>query len=82
MAIGTVRAFLHCTDIGDCADEYDANAVHYLRVRWSRGATLRGSSGSGLFSTDGRLLGVLAGGPSCNAPRCRVDDYGRITHLH
>jgi hypothetical protein len=78
LAVGSARAFMPCTPIGDCTDEDDPNAIQHLRVRWSRGGTVGGSSGSGLFTTAGHLLGVLSGGPSCNAQPCPVDDTGCV----
>lgn len=56
-------------------------ASNHIRVRWTRGTTEGGSSGSGLLRTfDGNryLIGVLSGGDaSCAAPN-GTDDYGRF----
>lgn len=47
-------------------------------VRWSRGVTEQGSSGSGIWNQDHRLVGVLSGGASsCDAPSAS-DIYARF----
>jgi lysyl endopeptidase len=56
------------------------NGNTHLRIAdWDVGTTERGSSGSGLWNDDGRLVGVLSGGEAAcgnDAP----DWYGRIAH--
>ncbi|MEM9313203.1 MAG: proprotein convertase P-domain-containing protein [Pseudomonadota bacterium] len=45
-------------------------------MNWERGTTQQGSSGSGLFDTSGRVIGLLSGGSaSCSNPR-GDDCYG------
>lgn len=47
-------------------------------VRWARGVTEQGSSGSGLWNQDRRLVGTLSGGSSsCNSPSA-TDIYARF----
>jgi len=47
-------------------------------VHWSRGVTEQGSSGSGIWNQDHRLVGVLSGGASsCDAPTAS-DIYARF----
>lgn len=56
-------------------DEIDA-----IRVTWTEGLTIGGSSGAGLFTTvDGSdvLIGTLFGGPACTVDEPR-DYYGRF----
>ena len=56
-------------------DEIDA-----IRVTWTEGQTLGGSSGAGLFATvDGTdvLVGTLFGGPACTVAE-PIDYYGRF----
>lgn len=50
-----------------------SNDSHWRVSRWDSGTTEPGSSGSGLFDTQGRLIGTLSGGAAtCSNP---VDDY-------
>lgn len=52
--------------------------VDAWRIRWSSGTTQGGSSGSGLWDQNRRLVGVLSGGShSCNN-LSGVDFYGRL----
>lgn len=52
--------------------------VDAWRVRWNSGTTQAGSSGSGLWDQDRRLVGVLSGGShSCDTPT-GDDFYGRL----
>lgn len=76
IAIGTLAEYASCEDIDYCGDGADPEATHYLRVRWSKGTTLRGSSGSGLFLETGQLVGDLSGGLSRCDNREGPDDYG------
>ena len=78
IAFGSVTAYLNCEDVAYCGEQADPDELHYLRVRWSSGATSAGSSGSGLFLEIGQLVGVLSGGFSrCDSPG-GSDDYGRF----
>ena len=67
---------LHCEAVAYCGADADPAGVHYIRVAWSHGATEAGSSGSGLFLEDGRLVGVLSGGLNGCGEAEGVDDYG------
>jgi lysyl endopeptidase len=70
-----VAGQLHCEAVAYCGADAEPDGVHYLRVAWSRGATEAGSSGSGLFLADGRLVGMLSGGFSGCGEAEGVDDY-------
>jgi len=50
----------------------------YIRVVWSQGTTEGGSSGSGLFDTNGRLVGTLSGGEAFCGNQAAPDWYGRF----
>ena len=59
--------------------------THLMVVSWDRGVTEGGSSGSGIWNRERRLVGQLSGGASsCDAPK-DPDWYGRMysnfTHL-
>ena len=47
---------------------YGRNPATYLTVAWNEGTTEPGSSGSGLFLTDGKFVGVLSGGSAQVSP--------------
>ncbi len=52
--------------------------THLMVARWDRGVTEGGSSGSGIWNRDRRLVGQLSGGSSsCTAPQ-DPDWYGRL----
>lgn len=58
----------------------------HLQVRWNRGVTEGGSSGSGLWAgtnaDNSRLIGVLTGGASyCSTPKA-PDVYGRFDEFY
>lgn len=62
-------------DATDVVDEVDS-----IKVTWTEGQTLGGSSGAGLFTAvDGTdvLVGTLSGGPPCTVAE-PVDYYGRF----
>lgn len=53
--------------------------VDSWRVTWSQGTTEQGSSGSGLWNAERRIIGVLSGGSaSCSNPGA-PDFYGRLS---
>lgn len=62
---------------------------HYWRIFWSQtpngwSVTEGGSSGSGLFNQDHRIIGQLFGGfaggqPNCNDPANDEGDYGKLS---
>ena len=82
IVFGEVVEHLNCDDILHCGDGSDPDGTHYMRVQWDGGTTLPGSSGSGLFLPDGRLVGVLSGGfGDCSRPG-GPDDYGRVDLAH
>ncbi len=57
----------------------DGRLTDAWRVFWSQGTTEQGSSGSGLWNEDNRVVGVLSGGEaSCQNPDA-PDFYGRLT---
>ncbi|MES2682272.1 MAG: trypsin-like serine protease [Pseudomonadota bacterium] len=52
--------------------------THLMVVSWDRGVTEGGSSGSGIWNREHRLVGQLSGGASsCDAPK-EPDWYGRM----
>jgi hypothetical protein len=65
-----------------------ANLAYFYNIEFSRGATEGGSSGSGIFSRPGVLVGTLSWGPKVEGPNaiCRFQPlptgYGRFaTHF-
>lgn len=59
----------------------NANTQMWFISEWELGVTEQGSSGSGLFNQDGRLIGVLSGGAAaCNGTsnNGQPDFYGRF----
>jgi uncharacterized protein (TIGR03437 family) len=57
---------------------------YYLKVRWDRGITEPGSSGSGLFIGTGsqtQLIGLLSGGESSCENQAGVDWYPRFSRM-
>jgi len=50
----------------------------HIRLTWSQGTTEPGSSGSGLFDTNGNLRGSLSGGAASCSARSEPDFYGRF----
>jgi V8-like Glu-specific endopeptidase len=78
---GSVSGYLNCTAPSSsgsfsCSDASAASSRFYS-IAWTSGLTEPGSSGSGVFRSDGLLIGQLYGGDSsCTAP---ADDiYGRF----
>jgi lysyl endopeptidase len=56
----------------------DGFNVDAWKVTWARGTTEQGSSGSGLFSQNKQVVGVLSGGgASCDTPT-EPDFFGRL----
>ena len=56
----------------------------YTKVRWDRGITEPGSSGSGIFVGTGnqtQLIGLLSGGDSSCENQLGIDIYGRMTRI-
>ena len=80
---GRVVGFKRLTgNAGGGLQVFDTAPFNMLEVRWNRGVTEGGSSGSGLFG--GRrwpnqyLIGVLTGGASSCSARKAPDYYGRF----
>lgn len=59
------------------ASRFEEDA-HWNIAHWSSGYTEGGSSGAGLFTEDGRLIGVLSGGNSTSCDNAYNDNYARI----
>lgn len=55
-----------------------SRTVDSWRVNWSQGTTEQGSSGSGLWNQDHRLVGVLSGGDASCSNTGGNDFYGRL----
>ncbi len=55
-----------------------ADNVLAWQVHWSQGTTEQGSSGSGLWNQERRLVGQLAGGGASCAAQQEPDYYGRL----
>lgn len=56
---------------------YDAGAS--IDVTYTRGTTEAGSSGAGLLSPEGRVIGQLGGGPAGSCQVGITDTYGRLS---
>jgi hypothetical protein len=68
LCLGTVPV------VGACTQQ---QTVHAWEVNWAQGITEEGSSGSGLWDQNHRIVGVLSGGSSaCGSPG--PDAYGRL----
>ncbi|TXC77094.1 T9SS type A sorting domain-containing protein [Luteibaculum oceani] len=59
---------------------YDEDPTEHLswKVRWDKGTTEGGSSGSGLINHEGYIVGTLAGGRASCANRLGADYFARI----
>lgn len=78
IALGSVTAMVPCAEVPLCEGGGADDEGHYLRVRWERGGTGVGSSGSGLFLPTGALVGVLSGGFGECEGTPGPDHYGRF----
>jgi hypothetical protein len=78
IALGRVTAMVPCAEVPLCEGEDADDEGHYLRVKWRRGGTDVGSSGSGLLLQSGELVGVLSGGFGDCAGTPGPDHYGRF----
>jgi lysyl endopeptidase len=78
---GSLDAYDSCTDPSSggftCNETTTSNSTFY-QVVWSSGVTEPGSSGSGLFRSDGLLIGQLTGGGSTCTDPTAPDVYGRF----
>ena len=67
ISFGTVRYTLNCSINSDgsmsCANSSSTNGNVY-QIAWSKGITEVGSSGSALFNSSGKYIGLLSGGSS------------------
>ncbi len=59
-------------------DETGSRSVNAWAVRWAQGTTEQGSSGSGLFDANRRIVGVLSGGDANCANPGGTDFFGRL----
>ena len=80
---GTLTGFLSCTSGTQSYSCMNTSSTFadYLQVRWNRGATESGSSGSGLFvkmNGNSYLVGQLRGGSSSCSNPGGSDSYGRF----
>lgn len=72
--VAVVSEYMNCEQVDYCGDDYDPDAVHFVRVDRRLGGTNGGSSGSGLYSTAQRLIGQHLGGSDAGG----FDYYGRF----
>jgi lysyl endopeptidase len=82
IAFGRIVEHVTCDRLDNCGDDADFDQAHYLRVQWVSGCTAPGSSGSGLFLEDGRLVGTLLGGTSGPGNPSGKDSYGKFRIGH
>lgn len=76
---GEVSGQTSCTSTGDSQFGCTGNTGNFYMVTWSSGTTQGGSSGSALFSTDGRyVVGTLYGGSASCTNTGALDMYGRF----
>lgn len=66
------------TPVQPALADIDQNRTLTWAVIWAQGTTEPGSSGSGLWNQDGRLVGVLSGGGASCASLNEADFYGRL----
>lgn len=87
VSLGATTGYATCShaagsDTFSCAyTTASTNSTTHIRVGWSSGVTEGGSSGSGLFITNGGskyLVGMLSGGSSTCANPSGNDAYGRF----
>lgn len=52
--------------------------AHWNIAQWSSGYTEGGSSGAGLFTEEGRLIGILSGGNSISCQNAYNDNFARF----
>lgn len=66
--------------ITDYFSTTEDSSMHFLRVgEWDEGTTEPGSSGSGLWNSDKRLIGTLSGGNASCTALAESDWYGRLS---
>ena len=82
IAYGNVVSFGQCA-FGNgglsCGASNDGNSRFY-RVEWSRGTTEGGSSGSGLLTSGGYVIGTLTGGSASCSNQAGADFFGRLDY--
>lgn len=72
------RISLYNAPTAQAQAQIETRTVEAWRVVWSQGTTEQGSSGSGLWNQDRRLIGVLSGGEASCDNRGGSDFYGRL----
>lgn len=72
------RISLYSTPATQAQAQIEARSVEAWRVNWSQGTTEQGSSGSGLWNQDHRLVGILSGGEASCSNTGGNDFYGRL----
>ena len=86
ISFGTLDSYANCDPIKGsnsftCQLTYNEKiTTTYYYLKWQRGTTEGGSSGSGLFK-DGRLIGVLYGGNGSCPPSERTSVYGKFSSI-
>ncbi len=69
ISFGTAGVRVDCQDDGPFFSCLESSAGHFFEMHWNNGVIEGGSSGSGIYSADDRLLGVLSSGNSdCSNP--------------
>ncbi len=58
--------------------EVEGRLIQAWQLVWDEGTTEPGSSGSGLWNQDGRVVGVLSGGEASCSSQDSPDYYGRL----
>ena len=77
VSYGNLKGYCLDRDGTSCSTTDATNALFY-KLLWTNGVTEGGSSGSGIFNSDARLIGTLFGGKSsCDNP-ASPDFYGRF----
>lgn len=77
VSFGNLKGYCVDHNGADCSTT-DASNAKFYKVIWANGVTEGGSSGSGIFNSDARLIGTLYGGySSCSSPTS-PDYYGRF----
>lgn len=72
------RISLFDTPATQAQAQIETRTVESWRVNWSQGTTEQGSSGSGLWNQNHRLIGILSGGDASCSNTGGNDFYGRL----
>lgn len=79
ISFGSVVGQSSCTSAGGTQVTCSGTSGNFYRVGWSQGTTQGGSSGSALFSSDGRyVMGTLYAGNAVCGVTTSADFYGRF----